>query len=127
MIPKELRYTPTHEWVKVEGDRARVGITFHAQKELGDVVFVELPPVGKKVKKGEQVAAVESVKAVGTVYAPLSGEVVEVNSALPNTPDLVNKDPYGAAWLVVLKIADPNELNALLDAAQYEALLGGHG
>ncbi len=127
MIPAELKYTKDHEWAKEEDGKIRVGITDHAQKELGDIVFVELPEVGKKVKKGEQVATVESVKAVGEVYAPVSGEVVEVNTSLESSPELVNKDPYGEGWIFVLKVDDPAALDALLDAAGYEALVGGKG
>ena len=127
MIPQELKYTKDHEWVKQEDGNIRVGITHHAQKELGDIVFVELPEVGRKVKKGELVATVESVKAVGEVYAPASGEVVEVNTSLEASPELVNKDPYGQGWIFVLKVADPAELGELLDAAGYEALVGGRG
>ncbi len=127
MIPQELKYTKDHEWVKQEDGKIRVGITHHAQKELGDIVFVELPEVGRKVKKGELVATVESVKAVGEVYAPASGEVVEVNTSLEASPELVNKDPYGEGWIFVLKVTDPAELGDLLDAAGYEALVGGRG
>jgi len=127
LIPAELKYTKDHEWAKEEDGKIRVGITDHAQKELGDIVFVELPEVGKKVKKGEQVATVESVKAVGEVYAPVSGEVVEVNTSLESSPELVNKDPYGEGWIFVLKVDDPAALDALLDAAGYEALVGGKG
>jgi len=127
LIPQELKYTKDHEWVKQEGGNIRVGITHHAQKELGDIVFVELPEVGRKVKKGELVATVESVKAVGEVYAPASGEVVEVNTSLEASPELVNKNPYGEGWIFVLKVADPAELGDLLDAAGYEALVGGRG
>ncbi|HIP99727.1 TPA: glycine cleavage system protein GcvH [Candidatus Bipolaricaulota bacterium] len=127
MIPQELKYTKDHEWVKQEDGRVRVGITHHAQQELGDIVFVELPAVGRKVEKGELVATVESVKAVGEVYAPAAGEVVEANSALESSPELVNKDPYGEGWIFVLKVADPAELGELLDAAGYESLVGGQG
>ncbi|MCD5408915.1 glycine cleavage system protein GcvH [Candidatus Bipolaricaulota bacterium] len=127
MIPQELKYTKDHEWVKEEDGKVRVGITHHAQKELGDIVFVELPEVGKVAKKGELLGTVESVKAVGEVYAPVSGEVVEANSALESTPELVNKDPYGEGWIFVLKLADPAELEELLDAAGYESLVGGQG
>lgn len=127
MIPKDLRYTEDHEWVRLEGDKARVGITDHAQRQLGDIVFVELPPVGKKVRQGEQTATVESVKAVGEVRAPLAGEVVEVNSSVVGSPDLLSKDPYGAGWLFVLRVADPREVGSLLDAAAYEALVKGSG
>jgi len=125
LIPKDLKYTKSHEWVKTEGERVRVGITHHAQRELGDIVFVELPPLGKKARKGERMAAVESVKAVGTVYAPLSGEVVEVNTAVTNAPDLINREPYGQGWLFVLKMDNPGELADLMDAAGYAALIGG--
>lgn len=127
MIPKELKYTQDHEWVKLEDGKVRVGITDHAQKELGDIVFAELPEVGRKVQKGEQVATVESVKAVGEVFAPLSGEVVEANRVVESSPDLVNKDPYGKGWMFVLKVENPTELAELLDAAGYEALVGGEG
>lgn len=127
LIPQELKYTKDHEWVKEEDGKVRVGITHHAQKELGDIVFVELPQVGKVAKKGELLGTVESVKAVGEVYAPASGEVVETNSALESTPELVNKDPYGEGWIFVLKLADPAELEELLDAAGYESLVGGQG
>lgn len=127
MIPKDLRYTEDHEWVRLEGDRAVVGITHHAQGQLGDIVFVELPPVGKRVRRGEKVAAVESVKAVGEVNAPLSGEVVAVNPAVEGSPDLVNKDPYGQGWLFALRMAAPAEVDGLLDAAGYEAFLKGAG
>ncbi len=127
MIPKDLKYTKDHEWVKPEDGKVRVGITHHAQKELGDIVFVELPQVGKKVSKGELVATVESVKAVGEVYAPASGEVMEVNSALESSPELVNKDPYGEGWIFLLKVTAPGELEDLLDAAGYAALVEGQG
>jgi glycine cleavage system H protein len=123
LIPQQLKYTKDHEWVRLEGDKAWVGITDHAQKQLGDIVFVELPAVGKKAKRGERLAAVESVKAVGEVSAPLSGEVVEVNKALLKSPDLVNKDPQGAGWLFALRLAVPSEATALLDAAAYEAFV----
>jgi glycine cleavage system H protein len=125
MIPKELKYTQDHEWVKLEDGKVRVGITDHAQKELGDIVFAELPEVGRKVQKGEQVATVESVKAVGEVFAPLSGEVVEVNRAVESLPDLVNKDPYGEGWLFVIKMGKEGELDLLMDAAAYEKFLEG--
>lgn len=125
MIPKDLKYTKDHEWAKPEDGKVRVGITDHAQRELGDIVFVELPDVGKKVNKGELVATVESVKAVGEVYAPVSGEVVEVNSALESSPELVNKDPYGQGWILVLRVDNPAELDELMDAAAYEAAVGG--
>ncbi|MCX6095639.1 MAG: glycine cleavage system protein GcvH [Candidatus Bipolaricaulota bacterium] len=121
--PTRFRYTKEHEWVDLEGKRAKVGITQHAQSELGDVVFVELPSIGKVVKKGDGLATVESVKAVSDVYAPVSGKVVEANAPLDAAPDTINKDPHGAGWLVVLEVADPAEVEGLLDAAAYERFL----
>jgi glycine cleavage system H protein len=121
--PTQFRYTKEHEWVSLEGSRAKVGITEHAQSELGDVVFVELPAVGTQVKKGENLGTVESVKAVSDIYAPLSGEVVEVNSELESAPETVNQDPHGAGWLVVLEVNDPTEVETLLDASGYEQLI----
>ena len=123
MYPQDLRYTKDHEWIRVQGDRGTVGITDYAQKQLGDVVFLELPEVGRKVAAGEQFGTVESVKAVSELYAPVAGEVVEVNTALTAKPETINKDPYGAAWMIVLKIADPAGVAALLDTAAYEALV----
>jgi glycine cleavage system H protein len=123
MYPQDHRYTKDHEWIEVAGDRGRVGITDYAQKQLGDVVFVELPEVGRSLKAGEQFGTVESVKAVSELYAPVAGEVVEVNAALAAKPEAINKDPYGEAWMIVLKIADPAGLTALLDATAYEALV----
>ncbi len=122
MVPKDRKYTNDHEWVLRDGDNVRVGITDHAQKQLGDVVFVELPEVGLNVGRGEQVASVESVKAVGEVTAPVSGEIIEVNETLEATPDLVNKSPYEDGWVMVLRPDDPAELDALLDATAYEEL-----
>ncbi len=127
--PGDLRYTREHEWAKVEGDRARVGITHYAQDQLGDVVFVELPKVGTRVRQMQAFGVVESVKAVSDLFAPLSGEVVEVNAALAERPELVNQDPYGAGWMIVIAMADPSELDQLMSAADYEAYLksaGGH-
>jgi glycine cleavage system H protein len=123
MYPQDCRYTNDHEWIHPEGDRGRVGITDYAQKQLGDVVFLELPEVGRALKAGEQFGTVESVKAVSELYSPVAGEVVEVNAALVEKPETINKDPHGAAWMIVLKIADPAGLGALLDAAAYEALV----
>jgi glycine cleavage system H protein len=120
MDPQDRRYTKEHEWVQLEGDRARVGITDYAQKQLGDVVFLELPEAGRKLKAHEVFGTVESVKAVSELFAPLSGEVVEVNSALPPNPEKINSDPYGA-WMMVLKVSDPGEAAGLLDAAGYRA------
>lgn len=121
--PTTYRYSKDHEWVHLQGSRARVGITHHAQAELGDVVFVELPSVGAVVKKGGPLGTVESVKAVSDVYSPLSGKIVEVNEALESTPDLVNRSPHEAGWIVVVEVQDSSEFDALLDAAAYEALV----
>jgi len=121
--PTTYRYSKDHEWVHLQGSRARVGITHHAQAELGDVVFVELPTVGAAVKKGGLLGTVESVKAVSDVYSPLSGKVVEVNDALESSPDLVNSSPHETGWIAVIEAQDPSELDALLDAAAYEALV----
>ncbi|MGI0148549.1 MAG: glycine cleavage system protein GcvH, partial [Thermoplasmata archaeon] len=113
-----------HEWAKLEGKRARIGITDHAQSELTDVVYVELPPVGKVVKQGEPIGTVESVKAVSEIFAPVSGKVVEVDKTLVDQPELVNKDPYGAGWMVVLEATDPKDANSLMDAAAYRRHIG---
>ncbi len=121
--PAAFRYTKEHEWVRIEGKRARVGITDHAQAELGDVVFVELPSLGTVVKKGGHLGTVESVKAVSDVFAPVGGKVVAVNSDLESSPETVNQAPHADGWLVDLEISDPAEANDLLDAAAYEALI----
>jgi glycine cleavage system H protein len=123
-IPPDLRYAASHEWVKVEGTLATIGITDHAQSELSDVVYVDLGKVGGQVKAGSTAAVIESVKAASDIYAPVSGEVIEVNSDLVKKPELVNQDPYGAAWLFKLKLAQPAELDALKDAAGYKTLIG---
>ena len=123
-IPENLRYTKDHEWVRLEGPRATVGITDHAQSELTDVVYVELPQAGKAVKAGDILGTVESVKAVSEIFAPLSGKVVEVNKALEDTSEVVNQDPYGKGWMVVLEIADPNEVKHLMDAVTYRKHVG---
>ena len=114
-------YTEEHEWIRVEGDSATVGISEHAQEQLGDIVFVELPEVGRRLAKGEQAAVVESVKAASEVYAPVSGKVVEVNTELPEKPELVNQDPEGSGWFFRLEIADPSELDSLMDREAYDA------
>jgi glycine cleavage system H protein len=114
-----LKYSTDHEWVRVEGDIAVVGITNHAQDQLGDVVFVDLPSVGTDVKKGGEAAVVESVKAASDVYAPVTGEVVEVNSGLESEPGLVNDDAEGGGWFMKIRMSDPAELDALMDAAAY--------
>ena len=123
-VPETLRYTKDHEWAKLEGKRARIGITDYAQTELTDVVFVELPPIGKVVKQGEPLGTVESVKAVSEIFAPVGGKVVEVNKALEEKPEIVNKDPYGEGWMVVLEAADPTQAKSLLDAGAYRKLIG---
>jgi glycine cleavage system H protein len=127
--PAELRYTREHEWARIEGKRARVGITHYAQDQLGDVVFVELPKVGAKVTQMKTFGVVESVKAVSDLFAPLSGVVVEVNQELTKQPERVNRDPYGTGWLVVVELTNPSEAEKLMSAPQYEEFLktaGGH-
>jgi glycine cleavage system H protein len=121
MYPSDYRYTKEHEWVQVEGDTGTVGITSYAQHELGDVVFVELPKVGTKLQAGASFGTVESVKAVSDIYAPVSGEVTEVNSSLKDAPELLNTDPHGQAWLIKVKLANSVEVSKLMDAAAYEA------
>jgi glycine cleavage system H protein len=121
--PKQFRYTKEHEWVEAKDGNARIGITDYAQHELGDVVFVELPAAGTALTAGKTFGSVESVKAVSDIYAPASGEVVEANSALQNKPELINTDPHGEGWLVKMKLANPAELNSLMDAAGYEAYI----
>lgn len=122
-VPADLKYTTDHEWIKQEGDSVTVGITDHAQQQLGDVVFVELPEVGATLTKGATFGTVESVKAVSDLFAPVSGTVTAVNSALADGPDAVNSDPYGKAWMVKLKPNKPDELKALMNAADYEKSL----
>ena len=126
-VPADLKYTREHEWAKVEGDRARIGITAFAQEQLGDVVFVELPKVGARVSATATFGVVESVKAVSDLFAPLSGDVVEANADLAKNPEVVNADPYGQGWMIVVKLAEPKELDALMSAADYEALIAGAG
>ena len=123
-VPETLRYTKDHEWAKLEGKRARIGITDYAQTELTDVVFVELPPIGKVVKQGETLGTVESVKAVSEIFAPVSGKVVDVNKALEEKPEIVNKDPYGEGWMVVLEASEPTRADSLMDAAAYRKHIG---
>jgi glycine cleavage system H protein len=124
--PANYRYTNQHEWVDVKGDVATIGITDYAQHELGDVVFVELPKPGTKVTAGKSFGTVESVKAVSDIYAPVAGEVVEVNADLQNTPEKINSDPHGA-WLIKVRLANPAEVKSLMDAAAYEAFIAGKG
>lgn len=123
-FPAALKYTKEHEWVRIDGDTGIVGITEFAQGELGDVVFVELPAVGAHLTKDASFGTIEAVKAVSDLYAPLTGEVLEVNAVLSETPELVNKEPYGQGWMIKMKITDPGELASLLDASGYQALTG---
>jgi glycine cleavage system H protein len=121
--PANYRYTKQHEWVDVQGDLAAIGITDYAQQELGDVVFVELPKPGTKVTAGKSFGTVESVKAFSEIYSPVTGEVIEANGELHDTPEKINSDPHGAAWLVKVRLANPAELKELLDAPAYEAFI----
>lgn len=123
-VPSGLKYAKSHEWVRVEGDVATVGITDHAQHELTDVVFVELPQVGRKLKAGEACAVVESVKTASDIYSPVSGEVTAVNSSVVDTPALVNDKPFDDGWFFKVKLANPADLNALMDDAAYKAQIG---
>jgi glycine cleavage system H protein len=121
MYPADYRYTKDHEWIKLDGVVGTVGITDYAQQELGDVVFVELPKVGIKMNAGQSFGSVESVKAVSDIFMPVSGEIAEINSALVDAPEKINKDPQGSAWLVKIRLSDPKEALSLMDAAAYEA------
>ena len=123
MYPEEYRYTKEHEWVKQEGGVGVVGITHHAQSELGDIVYVDLPKVGAKVEMGKTLGSVESVKAVSDIYSPLSGEVIEINESLTTAPEKLNEDPHGAAWLVKLRMSAPDQVNRLLSSADYQAYI----
>lgn len=123
--PADLRYSQEHEWVRVEGGRAVVGITDYAQDALGDVVYVDLPDVGLEVIANASIAEIESTKSVSEVYCPVTGTVVEVNTALDETPETLNTDPYGAGWIFAIELAEPAELDGLMDAAGYEAFVAG--
>ena len=120
--PAGFKYTKDHEWIELAGDRGTVGITDYAQQQLGDVVYVDLPEVGAKLKQGQSFGTIESVKAVSELYSPVSGEVVDVNTALKDKPETVNKDPH-ASWMIAIKLTNPGEAGALLDATQYQALI----
>ena len=124
-VPADLRYAKSHEWVRVSGDTATVGITDHAQHELTDIVFVELPAVGRKVKAGEACAVVESVKTASDIYSPVSGEVTAVNKPVVDDPALVNKEPYANGWFFQVKLSQPSEVNSLLSPADYGKQIGG--
>jgi glycine cleavage system H protein len=123
MVPEDRKYSKEHEWILVDGENGRIGITDHAQGALGDVVYVELPEVGKTVTATEVFGDIESVKAVSELFSPVSGEVVEVNSKVVDSPEMVNADPHGDAWLIVVKMSDLSELDGLMSAAQYQAYL----
>ncbi len=122
--PDNFKYTKEHEWVSVEGDTGTIGVTDHAQEELGDIVFVNLPKVGSKTEKGQSFGSVESVKAVSDIYSPVSGEVTAINDLLSTTPEKLNEDPHGAAWLIKLKLSAPAEINDLLSADDYQKYIG---
>ena len=124
IYPKNFRYTREHEWVRVDGNTGTIGITDHAQQELGDIVFVDLPKTGTRVEQGGTLGSVESVKAVSNVYAPVSGEVIEINQALASAPEKLNTDPHGEAWLVKIRLSATKELERLLSAADYQAYIG---
>ena len=127
VLTNDLRYTKDHEWVRVEGGAGRIGITDHAQQQLGDVVFVELPKAGSSVAAGSRFGTVESVKAVSELFSPVTGKVTTVNDALQKKPETVNSDPYGAAWMIEVQLANPAEVDALMTADQYEAFVkSGH-
>jgi glycine cleavage system H protein len=125
--PKSYRYTKEHEWIELKVDLATIGITDHAQHELGDVVFVELPKPGAKIEAGKSFGTVESVKAVSEIYAPASGEVIESNGELQNKPEMINNDPHGAAWLIKVRVTNAKGISDLMDAAAYEAYIAEKG
>ncbi|MBX3247032.1 MAG: glycine cleavage system protein GcvH [Myxococcales bacterium] len=123
--PTDLRYTKDHEWARIEGDLVRVGVTAYAVEQLGDVTLVDLPAIGGEVEAHAKFGDIESVKTVSELFAPIGGEVVEINAALEDSPELVNESPYDKGWMVVIRVSDPTELEALLDAAAYEDYVGG--
>jgi len=125
--PEDLRYTKQHEWVRAEGDIGTVGITDHAQKELGDIVYVDLAKVGAHVDQGKSLGSVESVKAVSDIYSPISGQVIEVNETLAQSPEKLNAEPHGGAWLVKIRMSAPDEAKKLLSAADYQTYIGAEG
>jgi len=127
MYPENFRYTKEHEWVRVEGDTGVIGITDHAQEQLGDIVYVDLPKPGTRVEQGKTLGSVESVKAVSDIYAPVSGEVLEVNDTLATSPEKLNADPHGEAWLVKIRLSAPGEIQQLLSAGDYQNYVGAEG
>ncbi len=122
-VPAELKYTQEHEWTRIEGDIATIGITEYAQGELGDIVYIELPTVGDSFNRGDSFGNIEAVKAVSDLYAPVSGEIVETNEVLADKPETINSDPYGAGWMMKVKMSDQTELDALMDSSAYEDLI----
>lgn len=124
MIPSNLRYHKEHEWVRLEGKQATIGISHFAQDALGDIVFIDLPKVGAKISAGQQIGEVESTKTTSTIYTPASGTIAKVNTDLKDHPEVVNSDPYGKGWMAVIDLSDPAEVDQLMTAAQYEAFLG---
>jgi glycine cleavage system H protein len=124
MYPENLKYSKDHEWVKLEGNIATVGISFYAQEELGDIVYVDLPEIGKTVKQNDVLAVIESVKSASDVYSPISGKVIEVNEKLKEKPEIINEDPYNEGWIAKLEISNPNELDTLMNAEEYKKLIG---
>lgn len=124
MYPDNYKYTKEHEWVHVEGDTGTMGITHHAQNELGDIVYVDLPKPGTAVEQGKALGSVESVKAVSDIFSPVSGEIIESNESLSTAPELLNQDPHGAAWLVKIRLSAPAELNSLMSTAEYQSYIG---
>jgi glycine cleavage system H protein len=127
MYPENFRYTKEHEWVRVEGDTGTIGLTDHAQEQLGDIVYVDLPKVGTRLEQGKSLGSVESVKAVSEIYSPVSGEVTEVNDTLATAPEKLNTDPHGDAWLVKIKLSSPGEIQQLLSASDYQNYVGAEG
>jgi len=127
MLPEDRKYSKEHEWIQVDGDNGRIGITDFAQKELGDIAYVELPEVGTKVAAMEVFGNIESVKAVSELFSPVSGEVVEINDKVVDAPEMVNADPHGDAWLIVVKLDDPSQLDGLMSAADYQAHIDKEG
>ena len=124
MYPENFRYTKEHEWVRIDGDTGTIGITDHAQHELGDIVYVDLPSIGASLTRGNTLGSVESVKAVSDIYAPVSGEVIDVNDDLKKTPELLNEDPHGAAWLVKVRLTAADEAQSLMAASEYQSYIG---
>lgn len=123
-FPQELKYTKDHEWIRLEGDVAIIGITDHAQNELGDIVYVDVPTIGETLAQNDIFGSVEAVKIVSDLYLPVSGEILELNASLDSAPEAVNSDPYGEGWMIKIKVADPGELDQLLSADEYKQLIG---